>query len=106
MHNGEGRLRLTAERVLQNLGQSGLTFWHPPRVVLADGLLVISKQVGDVGDRNAPLQENPRERMAEAMRRGWLVERPRHAKHFGDPSTPHVRDGLEPLRSTSDERRV
>src|SRR5262245_50954419 len=106
MHGGERRFGLTAKRVLQNLRQACLTFRYPPRVVLTDGLLVIPQQVGDIGNRHALLQQNPREGMAETMRCGWLVERPRHVKHFGDPSAPNVRNSLEPLGSSSDERRI
>ena len=53
--SGQRWFRLPLKCVLQDRRQSRLPFWHPARIVLAHGLLVVAEQVGDVGDGHAPL---------------------------------------------------
>jgi len=72
--------------------------------MLAHGFFVIAQQVGDVGDRYASLQQDSRESMAEAMRRGGLLKLAGEFKNLVNLFSPQGGHGFEPVGSTHDKR--
>ena len=56
-------VRLIRECRLKYVRQPRLPFRHPAGIVLADGLLVVTEQTGDIGHRHSSPQKDPRERI-------------------------------------------
>src|SRR4051812_49084988 len=104
MRHRQHRLWLIPKSVPQNLCQACLTFRHPACVVLAYRFFVVSQQVGNIRDGHASLQQNARESVSETVRRRWLIERSGRIESLGKPTTPNIRDRLETLGPSCDER--
>src|ERR1700693_3079039 len=88
--SADGRLRAFAEGVLENPGQPLLPLWDPAGIVIADCLLVVAEQVGNVGDGHALLEEDAGERVAQSMWRRRLLERACNGERLGKASAPDV----------------
>ena len=104
MHNGQSGFRLATKRVLQNLGQSRLSFRHPARIVLADRLFIIAEQISNIGDGHATLQQDARERVPEAVRCGFLGADVSELEHLRQPLPPDVGHAIEALAAAGLER--
>src|SRR5437764_87765 len=80
--SGDGRLRAFPEGVLEDPCQPLLPLWHPAGIVIADRLLVVAEQVGNVCDGHALLEEDAGERVAQSMWCRRLLERACHGERL------------------------
>jgi hypothetical protein len=84
------KLRFVAERLFKNPREPSLPLGHPPSVVFAHGAFLVAKKIRDVGDWRAPLEQDARECVAEAMRGGGLVAYIGEREHLGQMPPPEI----------------
>ena len=99
----QARLRFVDKSFSKDTGQSGLALWHPARVVLSHCLFVVSKQVSNVCDRNAFLQEDPGKGMPEPMWSRRFLELSGEFKSTANFSPPKIRHRFQPVGAAGDE---